>query len=309
MSIKPQVDIDFKVNNPFAEQILKKGGTCKFCNGERVIKNGKKNGKQQWKCKDCGHQFINEGELVKVRVSKQVIATALDLYYEGLSLRKVARQIRKIFGVNIDHSTIWYWTQKYTPLVKDFTQSLTPQTRKGIWHVDETWIKRKKEEGFWYWDIIDRDTRFIVGTHLSKHRYIKDAASVFTDGKRQFHDRPKMVICDGLPAYYKGLKKAYGGMTVRDKIVFVQKAGISKKMPSNNNRIERYHNTIKDRTKIMRGMQNPLGILDGYTLHYNFIRTHMTLKTTPAHISGIHLPFENGWSDLIRWATYYKTLA
>ena len=24
--------------------------------------------------------------------------------------------------------------------------------------------------------------------------------------------------------------------------------------------------------------------------------------------AGIHLPFNDGWGDLIRWATYYRTL-
>ena len=76
-------------------------------------------------------------------------------------------------------------------------------------------------------------------------------------------------------------------------------------MPNNNNRIERYHNEIKARTKVMRGMQNPMGILDGIRIHHNFIREHQTLGTTPAKVAGIELPMEDGWGDLIQFSSIY----
>ncbi len=79
-------------------------------------------------------------------------------------------------------------------------------------------------------------------------------------------------------------------------------------MPNNNNRIERYHNTLREKTKISRGFMNPKHLLDGFTLNYDFIREHQTLKTTPARIAKVKLPFTDGWSNLIDWATYHKTL-
>lgn len=303
----PREYIDYRVNNPFAKRILKKNGECKYCNSERVVKAGKRNGKQRYLCKDCKHRFVNQNHHVRMRVPKEAIATALELYYDGLSLRKVAKHIQKIFKVNANHMTIRNWIDKYTPLVKDFMQSLTPTTG-GVWHVDETHIKVHKE-AWWYWEVIDRDTRLVLGTHLSKSRYIRDAEAVFRDAYKTTKEIPKMVICDGLPAYRGGLKKVFGGRTVYRKIKFIQWAGISKEMPSNNNRIERYHNTLKERTKVMRGFMSPKHLLDGFTLNYDFIRPHQTLKTTPARIANIKLPFEDGWGDMIDWATRYKTLA
>ncbi|MDR3338434.1 MAG: hypothetical protein LBT16_14660 [Treponema sp.] len=37
---------------------------CPHCHSMSIKKNGKKrNGKQNYRCKDCGHQFIDEREL------------------------------------------------------------------------------------------------------------------------------------------------------------------------------------------------------------------------------------------------------
>ena len=73
-----------------------------------------------------------------------------------------------------------------------------------------------------------------------------------------------------------------------------------------NNVIERFHNTVKERIKIMRGFGSKKGAincLDGFTIHYNFIRKHMGLNgKTPAEVTGLKYNAKNGWGDLIQWA-------
>lgn len=54
-----------------------------------------------------------------MRTKDKVIVTALDLYFEGLSVRKVQRQIAKIFGVKVSQVAIWKWITKYSKLVKE----------------------------------------------------------------------------------------------------------------------------------------------------------------------------------------------
>ena len=80
-----------------------------------------------------------------------------------------------------------------------------------------------------------------------------------------------------------------------------------------NARLERYHNTYKQRYKVMRGFKSPdrsYWYNRGFQTHYNFLREHSTLKMTSAEAAGIRLPLrpDDGWSDLIRWSTYWKTL-
>ncbi len=74
-----------------------------------------------------------------------------------------------------------------------------------------------------------------------------------------------------------------------------------------NNVIERFHNTLKERIKIMRGFGSEKGaenVLDGFVIQYNFMRPHTTLRgKTPAQAAGMDLPIEHGWGDFIQWAT------
>ena len=59
----------------------------------------------------------------------------------------------------------------------------------------------------------------------------------------------------------------------------------------NNNLIERYHGTNRERDKVMRGLQNEKTTEqynDNFRTYYNFVKKHMTLKgMTPAQKAGI----------------------
>jgi transposase-like protein len=97
---------------------------CKYCGSENVIRYGKSKGKQCYLCKDCKHKFVDNGSFVKMRTKDKVIVTALDLYFEGLSVRKVQRQIAKIFGVKVSQVAIWKWIMKYSKFVKEFVDNI-----------------------------------------------------------------------------------------------------------------------------------------------------------------------------------------
>lgn len=75
----------------------------------------------------------------------------------------------------------------------------------------------------------------------------------------------------------------------------------------NNQLIERFHGTLEDRVDGMRGLVSPeTAIPRGFVLYYNFLRPHTSLSgRTPAEASGIDLPFEDGWGDLVRWSTTF----
>jgi transposase InsO family protein len=60
-----------------------------------------------------------------------------------------------------------------------------------------------------------------------------------------------------------------------------------------NNKVERFHNTFRERDKVMRGFKSPrtAGIMaEGFRTYYNFIRPHAALGgLTPAQRAGINL--------------------
>ncbi len=47
--------------------------------------------------------------------------------------------------------------------------------------------------------------------------------------------------------------------------------------------------------------------VDGFNIHYNFIRDHSTLKSTPAEKANINLKLgQNKWHDLIKQSVLHE---
>lgn len=88
----------------------------------------------------------------------------------------------------------------------------------------------------------------------------------------------------------------FGGDTAH-----IQSGGIRAEI--NNNLIERLHGTIKDRTKVMRGLANretAKMVMAGWQVHYNFFRPHQALKgKTPAEAAGVESPFRS-WAEVVK---------
>ena len=105
-----------------------------------------------------------------------------------------------------------------------------------------------------------------------------------------------MVITDRLAAYLDGVELAFGADTKH-----VQGRPFS--VENSTNLIERFHGTLKDRTKVMRGLKKRDSarlFAKGWLIHYNFFRPHESLKDkTPAEAAGIKFPFRH-WKDIVR---------
>jgi transposase InsO family protein len=147
----------------------------------------------------------------------------------------------------------------------------------------------------WFWDIIDEHTRFLLASHISRTRTTKDARKlVHAARKRAGGKIPKVIITDGLRAYQDGIELEFGGDTHH-----IQSKPFTE--TDTTNHIERFHGSLKDRTKVMRGLKDAKSarlILDGWLLHYNFLRKHETLGKTPAEAAGVRYPYHN-WQDIV----------
>lgn len=280
---------------------------CKYCGSEKVVKNGKVRGKQTYKCKSCGHRIVNPKSFPNMKTESRVIATAIDLYFEGLSVRKVQNQLKKIFGVQSSQVSVWNWMMKYSKLVSEFVETFKPQLL-GIYKVDETAIKCKGLQK-WFWEIIDEQTKFLVAGHLSTSRPVKEATALFEKAMKVAKKKPISIYVDGLPAYIKAYNKVFWTMRKDTRPELVRNVGL--RAVNSNNSVERLHGTLKDRIKPMRGlkgMETVRTLLDGWIVHYNYVRLHQTLKgKTPAQASGIDI--ENSWHTLVTEAVRDETKA
>ena len=276
------------------------GMRCKYCDSERVVKHGKVDDKQRYLCKDCGHKFIEGSEFPKMRTEARIISSSIDFYFEGLSTRKIQTQIEKLYGVHVDHVTVLRWILKYSKLVSQYVETLTPQLL-GIYHVDETAIKCKGVQK-WFWEIIDDQTKFLVAGHLSGSRTAEDAIALFEKSLRVAKKKPTSIYCDGLLSYVDGYNKVFYTMRKDTRPELIRKVGI--RAVHNQNVVERLHSTLKDRIKPTRGLKGEKTVrtlLEGWVVHYNYVRKHQTLKMTPAQASG--LTVKNDWYDLVKRAT------
>lgn len=276
---------------------------CKFCNSENTVKNGKRFDLQRYLCKNCNHKFYEtKSTIPRMRTDSKIVVTSLNLYYSGLSMRKVVEQIENIFDEKLSQSTIHYWIHKFANLVKDYVETLKPSL-SGKYHHDETEIK-VGGDGRYFWETIDEDTRFIVASLLTESRTSENAKEVFRQALEK--QRPLSFFTDGSFAYDEAFRKVFFTRFKTNKVEWVRRVGIRAR--ETNNMVERLHGTLKDRTKPMRGLKNDESsqeLLSGYIINYNFCRKHSKIKTTPAEMAG--LKEVNGWKQLIEKSQHHKT--
>lgn len=300
MSSEPQRDSKEKL----AYEVVGRKGECKWCGSSHVVKAGHNTKKQPLrKCNGCGRRFVPNGNPPRMRTPLKVIALAHEFYFDGLSLRKTRRNLGKAFGIKRNHDSIHNWLTKYPALVAPFLANFHPVT--GVeWCADETQVKVKGEP-YWVWEVLDSKTRFLLSLiETDVSRTDARATTLFREAKT-LGGRPQVIQTDGLGAYNAGISKNFwspkANLRVKHNV-----GGMDE-----NAMIERYHNTYKDRYKVMRGFKavpSSTAINQGFRIHYNFLREHMALGTTPAVAAKIRLPFEDGWGDLMGWAIRWNTL-
>lgn len=277
---------------------------CKMCDSPNTVKIGKVNGKQRYMCRACGKTFLDDDNFAGMRNKRHIIATALDLYFDGMSVRKVQKQIEYIFRVKVSQVAVYKWIIKYSELVKEYVDSFKMDLGEE-WHVDETVIKIDGKDR-WFWEIIDKETRFMVAGHLSESRTTKDCMNLFREAKTRAKERPKLVYSDGCFAYRKGFTKVF--WTAKRDTRLVQSVGL--RGEHNQNTVERLHGTLKDMLRARRGMDQEIKtgtMLKGWFVHYNFLRPHSSLGgKTPAERAGIKLDLPNRWGSLIEQAGKWK---
>ncbi len=278
---------------------------CKYCESENVVKNGSAKGEPIFKCKDCGHRFTEGSDFPRMRTQSRIISSSIDFYFEGLSVRKIQTQIKKLFGVDVSQMAVWKWVMKYSKLVSQYVETLSPQLL-GIYHVDETAIKCKGVQK-WFWEIIDEQTKFLVSSHLSGSRTTEDAIKLFEKSLKVAKRKPVSIYCDGLPAYVESYNKIFRTLRKDTRPELIRSVGI--RNVHNQNSVERLHGTLKDRLRLTRGLKGEETVrtlLEGWVVHYNYVRKHQTIKMTPAQASGIDM--KPDWNVLVKEATKEEAL-
>jgi len=273
---------------------------CKYCQSGRVRKYGKYKDTQYYFCNECRRKFSNPDAIPKMQYSTDKVADAINMYYEGMSLREVRRNFIQQYNDYISDVTVLNWVNRFSDLAVKEAEKYKPKVG-DIWVADETMIDLDGKN-IWLWDIIDSKTRFLIATHMSYTRTTKDAQQLMKQAYKRTGKIPRVIYTDKLAAYLDGIELTFGADTKH-------RQGGPFDIEFNTNKIERFHSTIKSRTKVMRGLhtlKSARKYLDGWLVHYNFFRPHMSLNDrTPASVAGIKFPFRN-WKDIVE-QPYEKT--
>jgi putative transposase len=293
-------------NEPKPKVFANDAVPCDRCGSIRTMKYGKSGGKQTYFCKDCHRKFRESSMLKRTRFNPEFVTLCLDLYFSGLSLRKIARTVANHFNIDVNFATIYRWIAKYVPMVSEYVNTLSPQL-STTWHADELFVRLKGGEKVkggatmgYIWNIMDRETRFLIVSKLTTNRDVESTIAAFEQSKEVAHRiKPETIYTDSLRNYQGGIRKNY--MAVEH----VAGCGIRGKSHVNNNRVERLNSTLRERTKVTRGWKTvSTPMAEGQRIHYNFVKPHMALNgKTPAEIAGLQTENKDKWLALLERVT------
>ena len=269
---------------------------CPKGDGGKVIKVGMQGKHQRYKCKKCGAKFragyISKGKQYSI---KQV-GTALQSYFDGLSYREVARQLKNTFDIPPPtENTIYQWVQAYSSEAVRAVKDLKAHT-SSEWVADETDVTIDGEH-HWLWLVMDSETRYILAALLTHRRDAEEAAKVMRMAKNAAMNLPRRIRTDRMKSYPAAIRKVFGR-----RVEHVKTDGLAAVV--NNNLIERLNGTVKERDKVFRGfkrLDSAQQYVDGWVLDYNFFRPHLSLpgKMPPAAMANATPPFFN-WEGVAR---------
>jgi len=135
---------------------------CPKCNSEYILKNGRtRSGKQNFKCRDCGRQFV-------MTPRHQPISSATKELIDRLLLEKISLAgIVRATGV----SSRWlqYYVNKKLGAVKREVEVKSKKKGKLTIQCDEMWsFVRNKDNKQWIGLAIEASTKEIVGVYIGK---------------------------------------------------------------------------------------------------------------------------------------------
>ena len=289
---------------------------CRFCGSHNFIKKGfrktQNRGKiQKYLCRECNKFFVLDNGFFKMKNAPQKITLCLDLFYKGVSTRRIQEHLQAFYPHNSSHMSIYRWVLKYAKQISKFTDNLRLNVGAEI-QIDEVEYHRRKShkqklgnEKNWFIDSICPKTKFMIASNYFKSRNMDDIKSIIKDIKNKTENQVKVITSDGWLAYPMAIQKVYGFSNKTHKVNINHHIVNGSRGDGFNYPVERLHNSLRQRTQNFRGFHGSVEsaklILKGFEIYYNFIRKHQTLGKTPSELAtDIKLENPNKWLELIR---------
>ena len=149
---------------------------CERCHSGDVILSGKRRNKSgvvgRFLCKTCGFRFTGRDGFQRRRADPEKIALALDLYFRGMSVRKVGDHLAQVYGLKVSAATVYNWIAHFSKVAAEWMDRQGASVGER-WHVDETVVSINGQRSY-VWNVLDAETRFLLSTHVSRDRSMAD---------------------------------------------------------------------------------------------------------------------------------------
>ena len=281
--------------------------TCETCHSADVILWGKRRNQsgmvRRYRCKTCGASFAGVEGFRRRRANPDMIAKALDLYFRGTSLRNVSAHFRQAYNLPVSPMTVYRWVTHFGKIAAEWMDAQKVAVGER-WHIDETVVSVDGDKRF-VWNVLDADTRYLLATHVSQNRNLTNTRAPLRKAKAAAKAcAPREIFSDGMTTYPNAIHKEFGRRHQPGDGAPAAKQGNSRnwawwtphkvvqsiRAPESNNLVERLHGSEKDRIRPMRGfdtMDGTAALMEGFRVHYNLARDHISLGTTPGVAAGL----------------------
>jgi transposase-like protein len=266
---------------------------CKFCESQEVVKNGLRNNVQYWLCKRCGHGFVDNQALPKMKYPLEIVAKAVDDFYKGASLLDISRDVRQSTGNLPSISAVYEWIRKLTLSGLKEVKKHQPQVSdRWVVTVTSIWLNHNM---YLYINMLDSETQFIIASRLGKFKEIK---TVFESAREIANKCPFWIVTDGWRGYGDVIEQVFGADAAHLVIHPFQSEDVS---PDYLDYLQRWKKIFKIKYKLLRHPdENTQLVVDGMGLCYNYFTTLGNLgQKTPAEAARIIFPYKN-WAEVAR---------
>ncbi|MDI1494967.1 MAG: Integrase protein family [Cenarchaeum symbiont of Oopsacas minuta] len=146
---------------------------------------------------------------------------------------------------------------------------------------DEVWLKISGQKKYLFASI-DDNTRYWLAYDVADTKFQHNADRLLELTKNAIGKNPKHFTTDGLPAYRKSSKRVFGKDAHHHSHIHLNG-------DHNNNKMERFNGTFRDREINFRGLKKTdTALIGGFKTYYNYTKKHMGLNgVTPAEASNI----------------------
>jgi len=232
----------------------------------------------------------------KMKTPAKLIASAMGMYYGGMSLDAIQQQFKQDHELDMSESNYWNWVERFTKEAVKRCKGFKPKVG-DTWVADETYMKLGGRTVY-FWDIIDSKTNYLLASYVSFTRGARDARMLMRLARVRAGKYPRVVVTDKLASYISGVGDEYATYTEH------RQGGPFKYKVSGEStaEIERFHRTLEQRTKVFQKYDDidTIKLLtDGWLINYNFFKQNEGCgNIPPAQAMSEVVPLKD-WNDVV----------